>query len=649
MARFKYTLFYDFHTSTINPDVGKNFDVEQFTDNLKECGVDFLTWHARCNQGNSYFNTKYGYRHPSLTYDMFGAIVESCHKKGIKVSAYMNGGISDEELLHNRDWMRISPDGHTVSQYLPAADLRATCYNSPFREHLKNMTRELAQDYHVDGFFYDCMGSYYSCVCPYCVKEMIERGINYKDPKEVEKFTAFSIIRLAKELKETAVSVNPDSFFYLNGSIVDEVTDLNTHLECECLPSCSALGYDYLPVHAHYLRTVANGHSVLCMTGRFYEWADFGGLRKPDSVEYDLLYGMANGMRPEIGDHFHPRGDSYKDVFNLVKGIYNNMQRYDEWCLDAVNVPEFAVLHLAESGEMLRRDVALKSAVRMLTELKMQFDLVTEAGDWSKYKLLILPDHMRLNEETAARLQAFVDNGGVVIASGTSGLAGESFPIREWPVEYAGPTPHNPLYFAPESEYAKGLPDMPLSVYSTATLVNAKDNAYVAMHTIKPYHNREWDGLHSNYYTPPQEVTDEPFLVIGDKVAYCSGEIFTGYFKRSPYHLRYLLGNILEHYLPKPKFKSATMPSYARAFVQKNGDMELLHLMAYAPELRGESVALEEKATLVDQELSLRVDGKEITKVYLAPERKELDFTVADGYCTVHLPLLQGYSLIVFE
>ena len=110
----KYALFYDFHTSTVIPDVGKNFDVEKFTDNLRECGIDFLTWHARCNQGNAYYDTKYGYRHPSLEFDLFGRIAESCHGKGIRISAYLNGGLSDEELLRNPSWMRIAPDGHCL-------------------------------------------------------------------------------------------------------------------------------------------------------------------------------------------------------------------------------------------------------------------------------------------------------------------------------------------------------------------------------------------------------------------------------------------------------------------------------------------------------------------------------------------------------
>ena len=102
MAKFKYGLFYDFHTLTTIPDVGARFDVEKFTDNVKACGVDFLTWHARCNQGNAYYNTKIGSRHPSLKSDLFGDIARSCRRKGIRLSAYMNGSLSDEEALHHQ-------------------------------------------------------------------------------------------------------------------------------------------------------------------------------------------------------------------------------------------------------------------------------------------------------------------------------------------------------------------------------------------------------------------------------------------------------------------------------------------------------------------------------------------------------------------
>lgn len=646
----KYSIFYDFHTSTVIPDVGANFDVEKFTDNLQSCGIDFLTWHARCNQGNAYYNTKFGYRHPSLQFDLLGKIAESCHRKGIRVSAYFNGGLSDEELLRNPGWMRIAPDGHALTEQRPSAEMRAACYNSPYREHLKNMVRELAENYPVDGFFFDCMCSYYTCICPTCVTEMKRLGFDYRKQEDIAKFTRHSILKLAKELHALIKSINPDLFFFLNGAWAEEMIGYNTHLECECLPPCMELGYDYLPVQAHYLRTIAGDNSVLCMTGRFYHWGDFGGLRREESLEYDLLYGMANGMRPEVSDHFHPRGDIYPEVFDLIRKVYGTVRQYDPWCLDAVNRPTVAVVY-GTGGGALRSDSVLKSAVRMLSELKLQFNVVNETSKWDSYDLLIFPDDVRFNEEVTRRVKAHLAKGGAVIATANSGLdpEGKGFVIDSWPVKYIGPTPHDPLYYLPEEQCSRDLPKFPLSVYALGTEVRPAQGSETAIWSVKPYHNHAWDGIHSNWYTPPQEKTDSPFLSFKGKIAYCSGKIFEGYYARSPYQTRMLLRNIIEKFLPNPKFKSATLPSYSRAFVQYKDNLELLHVMVYTPELRGKAVALEERGTLVDTELCLRIDGTPFRRVYLAPSKQELPFTVEDGYCKVTLPLIQGYVMVVFE
>ena len=70
MHQPKYCLFYDNHTMPAIPDVGESFDVEAFTDRIKDCGVDYLTFHARCNLGMAYYDTKIGIKHPSLKYDL---------------------------------------------------------------------------------------------------------------------------------------------------------------------------------------------------------------------------------------------------------------------------------------------------------------------------------------------------------------------------------------------------------------------------------------------------------------------------------------------------------------------------------------------------------------------------------------------------
>ena len=49
------------------------------------------------------------------------------------------------------------------------------CYNSPYRQHLLDMIKEVAENYPVSGFFFDCLQPY-PCVCPVCSAKMKEQG-----------------------------------------------------------------------------------------------------------------------------------------------------------------------------------------------------------------------------------------------------------------------------------------------------------------------------------------------------------------------------------------------------------------------------------------------------------------------------------------
>lgn len=653
MAEFRYALFYDFHTMTTVPDVGAKFDAEAFTDQVKSCGVDFLTWHARCNQGNAYYNTREGVRHPSLQFDMIRELSGACRRKGIRFSVYFNGYYSDEELIRHRDWMSISMKGETLHGAggpggFSGPWARAVCYNSPFRTHLKKMVQELLDNYQVDGFFFDCLHAP-MCVCEHCVREMKEKGIDCSDPAAVQDFGYFSVMRMCRELNDMIRKVKPDALLFFNGRPFEDVIDMESHLECECLPTAQ-WGYESLPVFAHYMRTVTPaGKGVLNMTGRFNMWGDFGGLRTAEGLEYDLFYGAANGMRPDIGGHFHPRGDLDLPVFDRIREVYRNMQQYDEWVPGAVNDPEIALVYPRKKYQARPSGTAVASAVRMLTELKIQFDLVTEYASWDRYKLLIFPDDVIFTDETVKRVKAHLKRGGKVLASSKSGLdpAQQRFALSEWPAEYIGPLEYDPVYFLPAGKLAADLPEMPLSVYAGGTAVKPAGKA--EMFLVKPYFRFGWDGMRSNYYDPPQETAPEPFLVRNENIIYISAELFTGYARRAPKQLRQLLGNAILALCPDLKLRAPNLPSFARAFVQRKAGMELVHLLAYCPEGRGQAAAVEDRIPLLDTELELRTDGRTVRKVYLAPDRKELPFEQKNGYCKVRIPLVIGYGLAVFE
>ncbi|NLB25300.1 MAG: hypothetical protein GX820_01255, partial [Bacteroidales bacterium] len=270
----KYCMFYDNHTMPACPDVGETFDAEEFTDRLKACGVDYLTFHARCNLGMAYYDTKIGIKHPSLKYDLFGQLADACKRKGIALTAYLNGGISSAESLEHRDWNTIYFDGREYREPRMTPYVRTMCFNSPFRDHLIAMVEEIAANYPVSGFFIDCLQNF-PCVCPVCVREMKEKGIDYTNLQEVINFAEFSALRLSKDIYDAATAINPYLLIYHNNPGYEEQLNFSTYFEVECLPA-GAWGYEYLPVLSHYIRTLGD-MPILNMTGRFYNWGDFGG------------------------------------------------------------------------------------------------------------------------------------------------------------------------------------------------------------------------------------------------------------------------------------------------------------------------------------------------------------------------------------
>lgn len=649
MHQPKYCLFYDNHTMKACPDVGAGFDVEEFTDRIAACGVDYLTFHARCNQGFAYYDTEIGIKHPSLEYDLFGKLAESSQRKGIALTAYLNGGISSEEGLRHREWTTLGFDGREYREDRINPYVRTMCYNSPYRDHLIAMVKEIALKYPVAGFFIDCLAPY-KCICPTCVKEMKERGIDWSDEKEVEKFSEFSMLRLSKDIAEAAKDINPEFLLYFNGPCYEKQDSCDTYMECECLPTNPGWGYDFLPVLSHYMRTLGD-KPVLNMTGRFYDWGDFGGLRSRAGIEYDLLYGLANGMRPNIGDHFHPRGDINNATFDVVESIYKNLQQYEPWFENAKPFTEIAVVYPKTIVD-IRFDKELRGVTRMLSELKMQFDIVTEFSDWNKYQVLILPDSVQLSEESAKRIKAHIKAGKAVISSGWSGLDKDKKQFvleKEWGVKFIGDNDFDPAYFKPEKEFSQALPDMPLALYAMGTEVKALPGTAVEAKLLKPYYNRHWDGEHAFFYNPPNRLTDLPFLTICNKVAHFSHAVFSGYYKNAPKHLRDLFADVLKKFLPEPILRKENLPSFARAFVTEQKGHRIVHLLSYVPELRGKTQIVEEAVKLKDVKISLRKDKQNISRVYLAPQKQDSAFSIEEDYIQVTIPEINGCAMIVFE
>ena len=635
------------------PDVGADFNAEEFSDRIRDCGVDFVGFHAKCNQGFCYYDTAIGIKHPALRRDLFGEMVGACRSKGIAVTAYLNCGLSNEDAIRHLDWNTVSPNGATlhpdvygigwVSPYI-----RTMCVNSPYRDYLISLILEVAGKYPVAGFLLDSFNGF-PCICPVCIREMNARGVNWRDAAELQKFARLSVLRLAEDIEAALRGVSRDLLLYFLGIDASDNIRLGSYLECECLPTYPSWGYDYLPIMSHHLRTLTgDDRPILNMTGRFYAWGDFGSLRPQAALEYDLFYGIANGMRPNVGGHIHPRGSVQHAIFDRIKAVYSKMQSNDEWYDGAVNRVDIGVVASGHVG----KTPPLIGVTRMLSELKMQFNIISTDADFGGYRLLVLPDDVSLTPETAAKIKAFLDSGNAVIATGGSGLDPEKrqFALEsEWGVAYKGDCAFDPAFFQPMPGLQEGLPEIPLALYRRGIEVAAAEGTEVAAVLVKPYFNREWDGVYSHFYLPPDRATELPLVTFKGNLAYVSHPIFSAYFDLASVDLRTLFANIVRRLLPEPLLRVSGLPSFGKATVTARGGQRMVHLINYVPELRGSSEIIEEALPATEVRVSLRHCGDVPLRVYLAPERQELPLEIDGSYAETTIPRMCGYQLVVFE
>ncbi len=643
MHKVKYGLFFDNHTQIENPDVGKDFDADFFTDQLKRCGVNYLGFHARCNMGLAYYDTEIGTRHPALEYDLFGELAKCCKAKGIGLVAYLNGGLSTMELVAHREWQAQKMAGHNYWG-MATPDALGVCYNSPYRAHIISMIQEIARKYPVEGFFIDCVMAF-GCVCPTCTAMMRERGIDPLNKEEVFKFSTESGLSFCADIAAAIKEIIPEPMIYFNGPGDGAGRHLDTFFDCECLPTAS-WGYEYLPIMAHALRNITPKRQVLNMTGRFYNWGDFGGLRTADALKFDLAYGLAHGMRPNIGGHVHPRGDKDLAVFDRIAEVYNDLQQYDEFYENAVNQADIAVA-VSYATEKITSNQVMQSCVRMLDELKMQFDIVFADcdKDWSQYKLLILPENMPVSDELAERIRKHIAAGGAFFCCG--GNAAKAF-SAELGIEYESESGMDPVYFKMNGTLSSGLPDMFSSLYAPAVKAELKD-AECESYLVKPYYNLGWATDHPIFYAPPQEETNMPFITRKGNCFWCAGGLFDGYAKRGALHLRDIFSNIIKAAIAEPLVKVNKLPGCVRMALTGQPDRLNIHLTAYAPERRINTNVVEDALAVLNGSFAVKTDGRTVKKAYLAADRNPIEIKQDGNYTKIKMPPFEGYALAVLE
>lgn len=664
MRKIKRAVHFDFHNLPALPDLGDDFSAEKFVATLVDSKVKYINFFARCNLGYSYYPTKVGVMHPYLKgRDIFGELLAECHKHDIGVTAYFNGGLCQDFADRHREWTIVRDNGQTLWGDKTGFNMRHMCYNTGYGDHLVAEVSELLELYpDVDGIFMDCFTFPLPCYGHECVEQMKAEGVDIEDESAVVEFNDRKIRRMAERIRAV---VPQDKYFFVNGVLKNQTcipgrTEMDTHSEIECLPT-GGWGYDCFPTKAAFERNLFD--NLVFMTGRFHKsWGDFGGLREKAGLEFDIYSALASGVEVSIGDHLPPRGLPEKAVFETIKEIYTDVEKVEPWTDNTKYVPEIAVMiskndwqynetDIPKEGTDIRQGLAgVRGAVRILSELKYQYDVITDDMDFSRFKLLILPDCMTLTGDIAAKLSAYILGGGKVISSGMAGLARDlsAFAAPEWNFGCDGREPYNRSYFKVRPEAGFNLPDMPTAIYDQGIALVPKEGNDILADYWTPYFNRHWDGFQGYFYTPYSEQSSKYAAVLQQgNVIHINFKIFTDYNQQSyPAHKKVVAGCLKR--LNVGKILETDMPSFTRTSLTAKDNLLLLHALAYCPEQKSGLGIIEEGIKLYDSNFSIAWD-KEPKKVYCVPNGEVIDFTYENGRINFCVPKIDGHAIIAME
>ena len=646
----------DFHTSEKIPGIGSKFSKEQFQDALRRGHVNSITVFSKCHHGWAYHPSMANEQHPNLHFDLLGAQIEAAHEIGVKTPVYLSAGLDEKMARRHPEWLRRGKDDKINWEYPMYHEF---CMNSPYLDYLIPQIKEVVRNYDADGIFLDIVGVR-TCWCQYCVRTLLEEGKDPYDDENARELGERVYKNYCRRVREAVDSIKPGlPVFHNSGHIRRgrrDLADVDTHLELESLPT-GGWGYDHFPLSAAYSRTL--GKQFLGMTGKFHTtWGEFGGFKHPNALRYEEALCTAFGAKCSIGDQLHPDGHFEEATYDLIGAAYKEVEEREPWLDNVKSVADIAILseeaaaNYYGSAKIMHHSGADADAgaVRIMLEGKYLFDVIDTDQPLDSYRLLILPDHIRLDAKLTAKIKDFTSKGGKVLATGESGLGdGDAFAL-DLGCDYVGPSAYRPVYFRPKFDLGC-LGDSAYVIYEQSHDIKAKEGAEIPITRENPYFNRTTFAFSSHQHTPNDKSTCLPAATTGADGGYISTEIFCEYAHKGSLIAKLIAVNMIDLLLGDKKTLTTDLPAQGVVTLMDQQDEHRLvnHLLYASPVRRGSGIeVIEDVIPLYNVSVTLNI-GREPKRVYLAPENRDIPFSYENGKLTYTVDKLDLHAMAVID
>jgi len=675
----------DMHIEDWDESFMASFDPERYVEMLKKANVSCAMVYANSHVGYCYWPTKNGKMHPGIKgRDIFGEVVDLCHKAGMDVIMYYTLIYDNWAYDQGPEWRILREDGRNSREVNGASwnDINVgrygvCCPNSTqYREYTEKQLKELADAYQFEGVFLDMTFWPDVCYCDHCKRRYeqevggkMPRIVDWDDPVwnhfqekreewllEFENFASDAVKRF-----KPGVSTNHQYSTITQGWVrgVSEKHRL----------ACDYVGGDFyagLPEQSFICKLFYSlTGSYEFHTSRCTDLSDHTTNKTQSAIAQQAAIALAHNGAFLFIDAIDPVGTLNPAVYEMVGPIFKNFERHEPFlggkmCQDvAVYFDMNSKMSYENNGKpvlacsQMRPDMphltAAVGAARIFKEAHVPYGVVSKHNfkdALGKYKVIVLPNVLRLQPDAAEDIRKYVRDGGCVYASGNTSmeLLGDVFGVRKT----GGVTEEAVTYIAPNEAGKELLPmgsaKYPIAVLDRQQLVCAADDATVLATTTLPYtvpsNSEKFASIHSS---PPGIATENPAVVL-----HCYGK-----------------GRVIWTAAPMESMGQNSQDEAVLSLVRSLLDGPCSFSMEAPPAVEAVEFWQEEEnraivtlinlqdltppVTVHDIRLTVNLKGKTLKRACLLPDCIPIEAEVKDGAVTVAMPPLEIEQMIAFE
>ena len=677
-------LLVDTHVPDWDPVFLSRLDPVEYVDCIARAGFQSLMQYTNSCVGLCLWRTEVGQMHANLKgRDLFGEIISECRRRGLHTVAY---------FIVN--WDNWASEKHPAWRILPAeGDDRIlqgryglVCSNTPYREYAFACLREIVSNYPIDGIFIDMTFWPYVCYCPYCTARYWEeykteppRVVDWdnSDWRNLQKARQRWMQEFAQALTDTIKKTRPITVNHQFSLIFHDWT---AGQPLEITNACDYLGGDFYGGPTQY-SMVCKAYAGLTRnrpfeyhTSRTSDLRDHVTIKPMERLRVETCVATLHSAAQLIIDGINPDGTLNHEVYEFLGKLNRERAAYEPF-LGGELQGDVAIYYDKESmydpsegghvskagmwgGKCPHRD-ALMGAGKILREAHIPFGLVTNANlsQLRNYRAVILPNVLEMTAEQATQFGRFVNEGGILYASGPSSLdrldrKGPRYRLEEvLGVRYQGKLGTKVTYLTPKDEELRKViwPQDQMTHMGPMIQAEAMSGAEVLATVTLPLVAPELGHVIGSHFAAIH--SDPPALTPGTN----PGVVVKSYGKGKAIWVAApieassemvnarVMVNLLKRLLPGPyKFEVETHPSV---------EMTLFH-QAEKKRLLAGLLNLQEQLPLIPVAATVRVQlpsGRRVSAVVHLPDREAIPIRTVGPYVQFHLEPFEALAMALIE